>query len=47
MRKRLVKCTICNNIFRTAKKNNDVCQCPHSSSGCGVRFKTKEGLIKL
>ena len=40
-----VKCDKCKNIIRT--KNDDECQCPHNSGGCGKRVKVKGNLVKL
>lgn len=45
--KRLVKCPECDNPFKTSKGDKETAQCPHTSDGCGARFKVGENLVNL
>lgn len=46
MTKRFVQCIYCSNRFTTKVTIGEETQCPHTSGGCGRRFKvTKEAVL--
>lgn len=46
---RFVKCIDkeCGHVFRTKRKDNEECQCPHNSGGCGLRFPVKGNVVTI